>query len=230
MSPRVQNGAAWCGPIFVVVFFVGMILAGFLPPPSPHDSPHEVTLLYSDHTDLVRFGLFLMMVSAGFTGPFAAVISVQLRRIEGNLPTMTYTQLLGGAIGVLAIVVPMMIFTAAAFRPDRSPELTQALNDLAWLPFIMNFVPAMLQCISIAVAVFSDRRENPVFPRWVGYYNVWTTLLFIPGGLVTFFKHGPFAWNGLFAFWVAAAVFGSWFIVMSVAVRQAVGRAGGEDV
>jgi hypothetical protein len=30
--------------------------------------------------------------------------------------------------------------------------------------------------------------------------NVAIALLFAPGGLITFFKSGPFAWNGLLAF------------------------------
>jgi hypothetical protein len=224
MSPRVQSLCAWCGPLFVVVFFAGMLLAGFLPPPSPQDSAREVASFYADDTDLVRFGLFVMMVAAMLTGPFVAVISVQLRRIEGDRPTMAYTQLIGGALGVFAIVIPVLIFTAAAFRPERSPEITQALNDLAWLPFVMNFVPVIMQCVAIAAAVLADRRPDPIFPRWVGYYNLWAAVLFIPGGLVTFFKQGAFAWNGLLAFWLAAVVFGTWFIVMSIMLRRAIQR------
>ena len=80
---------------------------------------------------------------------------------------------------------------------------------------------------STYLAAFADRLQRVARARdghwWagVGLY-LWTAFLFIPGGLVTFFKAGPFAWNGLLAFWVAAAVFGSWFIVMSVVVRRAV--------
>lgn len=86
-----------------------------------------------------------------------------------------------------------MIFMVAAFRPDRSPELTIILNDFAWIPFIVNFPPALLQCLAISGAVLTDRGETPVLPRWVGYYNLWTATDFIPAGLLIFFKHGPFA-------------------------------------
>jgi len=225
MSSRVLKLCAWCGPAFAVTFFVGMLLAGLLPPPSPSDSAQEVARFYSDDTNLVRFGLFVMMCAAGLTAPFVAGISVQLKRIEGDVSPMAYLQLIGGTAGVLAILVPVFAFSAAAFRPDRNPEITQALNDLAWLPFIINIPPAIIQCVAIGTAVIRDRSEHPVFPRWVAYYNFWVAFLFVPGGLATFFKHGAFAWNGALAFWLAAVMFGGWFIVMTIATLGAIRRA-----
>lgn len=223
MNPKVQLACAWCGPLFAVVFFAGMLMSGLLPPPSPGRTPAEVAHFWGTHTDLKRFGLFVMMIAAGLTAPFGAVIATQIRRIEGGSGPMTFTQLLGAALGVLAILVPVFVFTATAFRPDRNPGTTQALDDIAWLPFIMNFPPAMMQALSMAVATLGAPRDRPaVFPRWFGYYNIWVTVLFIPGGLVTFFKHGAFAWNGLLAFWLPAVVFGSWFVVIAVVLMKAI--------
>jgi hypothetical protein len=44
----------------------------------------------------------------------------------------------------------------------------------------------------------------------------------VPACLLTFFKTGPFAWNGLLAFWVPATVFGLWFWVVGFAVIKAI--------
>jgi hypothetical protein len=228
VSTRVQTWCAWCGPAFALVFFAGMLLAGLLPPPSPGRSAQEVAAFYRDDTDLIRLGLFIMMIAAGLTAPFGAVISAQLRRVPGS-SAMVYMQLVGAATGVLAIIVPVLLFTAAAFRPERSPELTQLVDDAAWLPFIMNFPPAILQAVAIGVVVLALQRDTVVFPRWVGYYNLWVAVLFIPGGMATFFKHGAFAWNGLLAFWLAAVVFGTWFIVMSVMLRRAIREQAAEE-
>jgi hypothetical protein len=51
-------------------------------------------------------------------------------------------------------------------------------------------------------------------------------VLFIPGGLLTFFKTGPFAWSGVFVYWVPLVVFFSWYLVMFVVLRQAAIKAG----
>ncbi len=63
--------------------------------------------------------------------------------------------------------------------------------------------------ITMAIAIFGDRHETPVFPRWLGYLSLWMAFIFIPGELI-FFYDGPFAWNGLFLFWMAGVVFGMW--------------------
>ena len=64
----------------------------------------------------------------------------------------------------------------------------------------------MIQCLSIAAAIL-NKADQDVFPRWLGYFNVWVAVLLLPAVLLPFFKHGPFAWHGIFEFWLAALVF-----------------------
>lgn len=222
LSGKVQIWCVWCGPVFAVIFFIGMLLAGLLPPPGPTRSAAQVAAFYRGNPTEIRLGLMIMMLAAGLTIPFTAALAILMRRIEGRECPMTIVQVIGGALGAVAILVPVFLFTAAAFRPGRSPELIQALDDAAWLPFVMNYPPALLQVLSVAVVILLDRSRTPIFPRWVGYYNIWVAVAFIPGGLATFFQHGVFAWNGLLAFWLAAVEFGSWYVVMAVAMRRAV--------
>lgn len=222
MNQRSQLLSAWSGALFCVLFGVGMVvLAGFLPPPKASDTAQEVVELYTEHKDRVRAGLVMMMFAAAFFAPWSAVISVQLKRIEGRFSPMTYTQLACGAAGMLVVVLPVMVMIVASFRPDRHPELTQTLNDLAWIPFIMLFSPVLVQMLSIGVAVFGGG-EQRVFPRWVGYFNCWAALLLMPAVLIPFFKTGPFAWHGVFEFWLAAIVFFGWVVVMTVMVIRAI--------
>jgi drug/metabolite transporter (DMT)-like permease len=76
----------------------------------------------------------------------------------------------------------------------------------------------------------ADKGNQPVFPRWAAYFNFWTAMLYLPAFMVTFFKAGPFAWNGLLAFWLALLVAGIWTVVMFVlllkAIRQQEAQAG----
>jgi hypothetical protein len=124
-------------------------------------------------------------------------------------------------LGVLLFILPAFVMQAILFRPHRDPTMLLMLNDLSWLPFIGAFMPASIQGIAIALAIFKDKDEK-VFPRWLGYFNVWIALLFLPDVLIYSFKTGPFAWNGIFGFWLPLTVFGVWFVVMFPYLRRAI--------
>ena len=47
-------------------------------------------------------------------------------------------------------------------------------------------------------------------------------LLSVPSALDSFFKTGPFAWNGLLVFWVPAAAFCVWMAAMVRCTLQAI--------
>jgi hypothetical protein len=47
-------------------------------------------------------------------------------------------------------------------------------------------------------------------------------LMFTPAIILPFFKSGPFAWNGVFVFWVPAVVFGAVFIVNTIWLLKAI--------
>ncbi len=223
MNTKTQLFCAWCGIGFVVLFTLGWwIIASYVPPMSPMLTDEEVSSFYQGNTGAIRFGLMLTMISAGLTAPWVAVIAAQMKRIEGDIPVLTYAQLVAGAVGIVILLLPPVIWTVAAFRPDRDVELIRLLNDLAWLMFIMTFSPAFIQNLVIGLAIFSDKNKTPIFPRWLGYFNIWVAILFIPGGLITFFKAGPFAWNGLLAFWVPLLIFFAWFFVMFLALLKTI--------
>lgn len=222
MNRKSQLLCAWCGPLMLVTMGIGIVaLAQFIPPPKASDSAQQVVDLYTAHPDRLRAGVTMIMVGGAFIAAFSAGISVQLKRIEGEHSPMTYTQLAAGAANVIAVTISALIMIVASFRPERDPEITQALNDLAWIPFVMYFSPLLVQCLSIGVAVFNGG-DQKVFPRWVGYFNFWAALLFMPAVLIPFFKTGPFAWHGVFEFWLAATVFFGWILVMTVVQIRAV--------
>ena len=194
----------------------------FIPVPAPSLTPVQVAAFYQQHANGIRFGMLLMSISGGLVAPFVAVISIQLKRIEGASPVLAYTQLSAGSIGALFFIIPSLIFGCAAYRPERPPELTSLLNDLGWFFMVMPVAAAFIQNLAIAFAILGDKHARPVFPRWVAFLNIWVALLFAPGGLITFFKSGPFAWNGMLAFYVAGAVFAAWFAVMVIMLRKAI--------
>jgi hypothetical protein len=197
-------------------------MAGFVPPPSPALTANQIAAIYQTNSTMIRAGMVLALT--GIAGYIALVgaISVQMRRMRGISRLPPYLQLGAGSIGVLTVMFPIMIFAAAAFRPERDPQLTQLLNDLGWLLIIPAFPTFLAQFLAIAFGTLQDESPMPVFPRWAAYFNVWVGLLFVPGGFAYFFRAGPFAWDGLLAFWVAAGAFFVWIIVMTWLMLRAI--------
>jgi hypothetical protein len=218
-----QRMCAWCGPVCAVLWLFGFwVFAGFVPPPSPNSSAEEIARMFQHDTNSIRFGLLLLMFAGALYGPWTAVIAVQMKRIEGRYSPMAYTQLALGAVFVLVFILPVMIWQSAAYRPFGSPELIQRMNDTAWFMFLGPVSTILVQGLAIGIAFLSDRRTPPVLPRWLGFFSIWAVILFLPGALIVFFKDGPFAWNGLFAWWIPLPVFTVWMILLSVMLLKAI--------
>ena len=207
-------------------FFVGLMLfAGFIPPPSPASDAATIATMFRDHTIGIRVGLFISMLATGLLCPFYAAISMQMRRTEGQWSALSLTQAIAGACSTLEIVLPMMIWQAAAFRPERDPVTTQALNDMAWLPFLGLTTTVIIQNIVFGVVILRDRRPDPLLPRWYGYANFFAAVGIVPAGFIVFFKTGPLAWDGLIAWWLPVVVFFCWIIATALLLTKSSNRS-----
>jgi hypothetical protein len=219
-----QRLCAWSGVVGVLFFFGAFVVALFIPPPGPSMTQQEVVSMYLEHATLIRVGGVLMMTSGMFIAPFVGAISVQMRRIEQGTPILSYAQLSIGSVFILFFILPAILFLVTAFRPDRSPELTYLMNDFSWILVIMVWPPAFMQNIVVGLAIINDKSPKPIFPRWFAFFCFWGALLYVPGSLVPFFKTGPFAWNGIFAFWIPGGVFTFWYFIMAALLLKAVKR------
>src|SRR5262245_30418164 len=223
MSRRIQILCAWSGPATVAMASVGFLLAGVLPNPlGPNSTTAEVVYFYS-HATRVAAGLVIATLAVCLVFPLIALIGVFMIRMEGRTPLLTFLQLITGAATGVFLVMPLLLMTVIPFRPDRTPELTVTLNDVAWLLFITPIGPFIIQNIAIGTAILNDRRG--VLPRWVGYLNYWVALLFVPDVLAFFFHSGPFAWRGIFVFWLAFVAYAIFLIAMGLVLRAAVRAA-----
>jgi hypothetical protein len=122
---------------------------------------------------------------------------------------------------VILIVIPCMLWSAAAYRPERDPELVLLLSDVGWFFFILALSLPVVQMTSIAIAILGAPDEK-VFPRWLGYANGWFALLLMPGALCTYFKDGVFAWDGLLGWWLTIVTFFAFWTVNSVMLFKAI--------
>jgi hypothetical protein len=213
---------AWCGPAFILFFMIGLLIAGFVPPPAASLTAQQIADVYRTNTDMVRLGVVIAFCAAVLYMPFIVVISVQLQRLEGRHPILAFIQMSIGVASMMILLLPPLLMIVAAYRPERAPEITQVINDLAWIMIIITLNTFMVQYIAIAVAIFRDRSRDPVFPRWAAYINLWICFMFLPGPVLAFVHDGPFAWDGLLCFWAPLTAFTVWFLGMFVALRQAI--------
>ncbi|GGL15892.1 hypothetical protein [Nocardia jinanensis] len=221
-NQRTQLWCAMAGPAAIGIALVGWLIAGILPKPPAADLPTaELVRFYADNPAAVRTGLTISIFGISGIGVLTAAITVHLLAAEGRSPVLCFTQMVAGTVTWVLLVVPLVIMNVAAFRPDRSPELTVLLNDLAWILFIPPVAPFVVQNVAIAVVILRDRAERPILPRWVAYANLWVAFLFLPGVLSYFFKSGPFAWQGLFSFWLALSAYTAWALIMGFSLRSA---------
>lgn len=215
MRPSLERAAAWCGPLFLVLYVVAFVgIARFVPPPSPAMSADEVARLFAEHRFGIRVGMVLSLVFSTFLFPFFAIISVHIGRIErGRLLAMV--QFGGATLLVVYFQLCSMIWITATFREELGDEAVRMLSDFGWLTFVMVFPAYVFQLACVAIASFIDRSPAPVWPRWAGFLNLWIAFSGAGGGLAVFFKTGPFAWNGAVGFYLPVGAFVVWLFVMT---------------
>lgn len=219
VSTRIQYVCSWGGVATVGVCFTGWLVAGVLPfPLGPADDTATVAAFYADHRAALVGGLILCTVGIALVTPLFAVIAVHMRRTEGRYPVLTVLQVLTGAATSVLLILPMLIMATTGFVPERPPEITRTLNDLAWLLFLTPIAPFILQNLAMATAILTDRRG--VFPRWAGYLNLGVAFAFVPDVLAFVFRSGPFAWNSVLIFWLALTAYAVFLVAMGVAVRR----------
>lgn len=190
----------------VTVLYAGgmFVISGFLPPPSPTLSELEVANLYRENRTSIIAGLTMAFVGTGFMLPPCIIGSVFMSEVEEGFPYFAFLQGLCALATVLFTALPNFVWMAAAFRVERAPELIAMLHDLGWIMWATPSWGFAFQLLCLAVVGLKDNRAEPFIPRWMSYLAIWLALGMTATPLVPFFTvDGPFAWNGLFSFWIA---------------------------
>lgn len=215
ISLRGEKACAWMALPAMVFFFCAMVPAlRFLPPLSPTLGADEIAAVYRGNALGMQAGAILMMFGGAFLMPFVAAMAAATLRMGGNPSALAGTQLASGVLTFVPLFLSGIFFAVAAFRPDRAPQDILLLSDLGWLFLVMPTPGFLIGLAAFGFAVLGDDAAQPVFPRWVGYLNFWVGIGGTGGVMIPLFKVGPFAWDGLFAYWVPLAAFGLWMPVM----------------
>ncbi len=223
MHVTIEKAAAWSTLGMLVVFGVAFWgIARLLPPISPGLTVDQTAQYYDENGLRIRIGLGVLVAGMWFMTPVFALLARQVRRIEGYWGVMSLTVLILAVTFPFVFTLAMVFGIAAAYRPERDPQVVQGLSDMFWLLLVGIVGPLVLQGLMVALAVFVDKRAVPTFPRWYGYLNLWMSVLVVPGGAVYFFKIGPLAWNGIIAWWIPVSAFFVWIVPTVVLLVKAV--------
>lgn len=228
-----QQICALCGPGFLISFIVlwGLIGHNLPAPPSPALNPHDLAQRYAETNGGVRAGFILSLIAVVLYLPWTALLTTQMARIEGKFPVMSMLQLLGGGLTVMVVSFSAFFWVTAAFRPDRDPSEIQLLNDLGWLCIDLQYACTSLQMFAMALVGLADQSRVRLFPRWVCFLTIWCGSSFLPASLTGIFKSGPFAWNGLFCYYLPYFCWLCWYAIASYYMRREVaGRANGATI
>jgi hypothetical protein len=227
---KTQLISLWTVPVFGVIYVIAFVaFPGFLPPMSPNLTADQVAAFYQEHTAAIRFSMVTYDLLGVMLIPFFMVIVVQMKRMATQSHVFAYCYLTAAVSGATVFALANIFYLVAAFRPERNPELTMLLNDMAWITFIAPVGMIVGQNLLLGLAVYFDRGPNPVFPRWVGHFSVATALAIAPAAMASIVKTGPLAWDGLLSFWLRNGAYVAFLIVMFFVVRGALQRQAVEE-
>lgn len=207
---------------FSLALLVGVfILPGFLPPPSPATGAEEVASYFRDNTQL-RIGIAIAALLAPLFLGLPAALSAQMRRIEGKSHVLSQMQFGTAILQTMALQIPAFCWLIISYRSDIDPKTAVVFNDLAWFMIVGAAGQAIVQFASIGLCILGDTRPKPIYPRWLGFWNLWMIFGALPGTAVFFVKTGPFAWNGLFGFWTVLVSFFLWALANYIFTVEAI--------
>ncbi|MGE2720584.1 hypothetical protein [Mycolicibacterium celeriflavum] len=215
----------WALPAMVFIWVSAFFLfPGFLHPMSPTMSAEEVAGFYRDETARIRYSMILFNWFGVGLIPTVVLLAMQVRKMAHRTPILSYCLIACAGGPPTLFLIANMFWLLGSFRPERSPELTQLLNDLAWVTFTVLVPYLIAQCLVLALAIYWDRQERPVFRPWVAYFNLLIALALVPAafGAVTF--EGPVAWDGVLSFWVKNVAIAVWIAVMGIVLAQNIRR------
>ncbi|GJO37856.1 hypothetical protein NJB1604_03550 [Mycobacterium marinum] len=217
----------WTLPAASVIWIAAFLLfPGFLPPMSPTMPAERVAAFYRDPANLprIRYSMILFNWFGVCLIPILILLVLQIRRMAHRTPIFSYCMLGCVAGGPTLFLIANVCWLLASFRPERDPQLTQLLNDFAWITF-STVVPFLIgQSVILALAIYFDDPAHPVLGRWVAHFNIVVAAALTPAAFVGLALTGPLAWDGALSFWLKNIAIVVWIVVMGVVLGRCLYR------
>ncbi len=202
----------WCAFIFTVLIALGWLGIAHFWMPAPADLGAEATKAFFTitHHDGMLLGNSILTVACAFLVPGSVQFGLTLAEIEGPQPLWSMCAAISGCFIALIVFLNAGFWIGAAYRPAASADLVVALNDVAWMGFLLGWVFLSLQMVSTAIVALSDQRAQPMIPHWLSKLSIVGAVLLVCAGGPAFAQSGPFAYHGLLAFYMPMVIWGVW--------------------
>jgi len=226
ISAKAQRFMLWWGFAMMIAFGLSYgFLIRLLPLNPATDTAQQVAAFYRANSYSIRVGAVICSWCSAFSIPMYTVLAAQSSRLEKGIPIWSLLQFGGGMMMTIFLVLPPIFWGVAAFSPDRPPELTLMMHELANLTLVTTDQFYIFNMVSVAYLALS-RSAHPLnpFPRWYGYFVIWGALMFELGAFAFVPRTGPFAWNGLFVYWFPFSIYGVWTLLTMIVMLRAIGR------
>ncbi len=209
----------WSVPVFYTLFGLVFVPLSYMMPPRSPDAPIEEIVAFMQSPNLL-IACAILILSVGLSGVANACYMVQMKRMSVS-PVFRFAFMAGSIFGaIVGCLFPMFCFGLGAFRPGYDPQIMALLYDLGYLSFIGSLGCFCLNWGMLSLSILLDK--NNILPKWLGYYTVWQYVTELFAATVWITKTGPFAWDGLLAFWLNMAIFVPWQFIVYVCVYQAI--------
>ncbi len=130
----------WSIPIFYQIFglIFGYLTQIMRPPiPGPALARDGIIAFTVGNATHMQIGTALLAIFLGFASMGTGVIVVQMKRMSGAGPVLAYAYLACGAAAALpGCYFCGLLFSVAAFRPDRDPQIIALLYEMGFVGFI----------------------------------------------------------------------------------------------
>jgi len=218
----------WSLPIFYNLFgLIFVYLGKLMPPPRPGLTTEEIVAFIQTNAASMQVAWVLLTLSLGFASMSSGLIVVQMKRMSIS-PVLPYAYLAALAVAALpGCLLCTTLFSLAAFRPERDPEIIALLYDTGLLSFVGSLGCFATQYSIFAIAIFLDK--NRIFPRWLGYMSIWGAVTELVAAPIWIFRDGPYAWDGLISFYLGTVIFVVWEFFLVSGLYKAIKRQEREE-
>lgn len=211
----------WSVPFFYNVFGIVFVPLSWMMPPRPPDGSLAGKVAFMQSPSLLVACVFLV-AALGLAAVSNAVYLCQIKRMSVS-PAFRFTFLAATIPGaIVGALFPLFCFGLGSFRQGYRPEILAMLYDFGYLSFIGCLGCFFVTWSCFGLSIVLDR--NDVLPKWLGYYTFWQAVTEIFATAVWASHEGPFAWNGLLAFWFDMVIYVPWQMIVYICIYQAIRR------